>query len=160
MRYWAHLILSVYYLPYLPPWRWLIVVIIYYFQILNKKEHNIICSCVIRVIIETPYISNHMGPLYIETLYITMYIETSYIIISMMSCRQHGYPWPPLATSPYRSSPLADLKGHIPYPHIAAVCMFELAVLPLLGHMWGSIEVHHLWDRPCFSSSVLYVWFV
>ena len=24
----------------------------------------------------------------------------------------------------------------------------------------GSIRVHHLWVRPCFSSSVLHVWFV
>ena len=29
-----------------------------------------------------------------------------------------------LATFPYRSSPLAGLLGYIPYPHIAAVCMF------------------------------------
>ena len=36
------------------------------------------------------------------------------------------------------------LQGYIPYPHIAAVCMFELVVLLLLGHMWGSIGVHHL----------------
>ena len=40
------------------------------------------------------------------------------------------------------------------------VCMFELIVLLLLGHMRGSIEVHHLWARPCFSCSVLHVWFV
>ena len=44
-----------------------------------------------------------------------------------MSFRQHGYSWPSLATSHYRSSPLACLQGYIPYPHIAAVCMFELA---------------------------------
>ena len=62
-----------------------------------------------------------------------------------MSCRLHGYPWPSLATSPYRSSPLAGLQGYISYPHIAAVCMFELVVLHLLGHMWGSKGVHHLW---------------
>ena len=31
-----------------------------------------------------------------------------------------------LATSPYRSSPLAGLQGYIMYPYIAAVCMFEL----------------------------------
>ena len=49
--------------------------------------------------------------------------------------------WPSLATSPYRSSPRANLQGYIPYPHIAAVCMFELVVLLLLGHMWGSIGV-------------------
>ena len=56
-----------------------------------------------------------------------------------MSCRQHGYPWPSPATSPYCSSPLAGLQGYIPYLHIAAVCMFELVNLILLGHMWGSI---------------------
>ena len=62
----------------------------------------------------------------------------------MMSCRQHGYPRPSLATSPYYSSLLAGLQGYIPYPHRAAVCMFELVALLLLGHMWGSIGVHHL----------------
>ena len=67
-----------------------------------------------------------------------------------LSCRQHRYPWPSLATSPCRSSPLVGLQGYIPYPHIAAVCMFELVVLLLLGHMWGSIGVHHLWACPCF----------
>ena len=69
------------------------------------------------------------------------------IIIIMMSFRQHRYPWPSLATSPYRSSPLAGLQGYILYPRRAAVCMFELVVLLLLGHMWGSIGVHHLWAR-------------
>ena len=39
---------------------------------------------------------------------------------------------------------LAGLQGYIPYPHRAAVCMFELVVLLLLGHMWGSIGVHLL----------------
>ena len=29
-----------------------------------------------------------------------------------MLCRRHGYPWPSLATSPYRSSPMAGLQGH------------------------------------------------
>ena len=56
--------------------------------------------------------------------------------------------------------PLAGLQGYILYPHIAAECMFELVVLLLPGHMWGSIGVHHLWARPCFSSSVLHVWLV
>ena len=41
-----------------------------------------------------------------------------------MSGRKHGYPLPSLVTYPYRSSPLAGLQGYIPYPHIAAVCMF------------------------------------
>ena len=39
--------------------RGLIVVIVYYFQIWNKKDHNIIISRVI---------SSHMGPMYIETM--------------------------------------------------------------------------------------------
>ena len=86
--------------------------------------------------------------------------STRFYIIIIMSCNQHGYSWPSLATSPYRSSPLAGLQGYIPYSHRAAVCMFELVVLLLLGHMWGSIGVHHLWARPYFSSSVLHVWFV
>ena len=82
------------------------------------------------------------------------------IIIIIMLCRKHGYPWPSLATSPYHSSPLAGRQGYISYPHIAAVCMFELVILHLLGHMWGSIGVHHLWAHPFFSSSVLYVRFI
>ncbi len=32
-----------------------------------------------------------------------------------MSCHEHGYPWPSLATSPYHSSLLAGLQGYIPY---------------------------------------------
>ena len=70
------------------------------------------------------------------------------------------YPWPSLATPPYRSSLLVGLQDKIPYPHIAAECMFVLVVLLLHGHVWGSIGVHLLWVRPCFSSSgVLHVWF-
>ena len=45
---------------------------------------------------------------------------------------------------PYRSSPLASLLDYIPYPHIVAECMFVLVVLLLLGHVWGSIRLHHL----------------
>ena len=80
------------------------------------------------------------------------------IIITIMSYHKHGHLWPSLVSSHYRSSPLESLQGYIPYPHIAAVCMFELVVLLLPGHMWGSMGVHHLWARPCFSSSVLCVW--
>ena len=89
-----------------------------------------------------------------------LYTYIIIIMIIIMSCRKHGYPWPSLATSPCRSSYPAGLQGYIPYPHIAAGCMFELVVLLLLGHMWGSIGVHHLWARPCSSISVLHVWFV
>ena len=34
-------------------------------------------------------------------------------------------------------------QGYIPYPHRAAVCRFELVALLLLGHVKGSIGVHH-----------------
>ena len=54
-----------------------------------------------------------------------------------------------------------SLQDNIPYPHIAAECMFVLVVLLLHGHVWGSIRVHLLWVRPCFSSSDLhgkYTW--
>ena len=84
-------------------------------------------------------------------------VMTAIIIIIITSYRKHVYPRLSLATSPYSSSSLAVLQGYILYPHRAAVCMFELVVLLLLGHMWGSIGVHHLWARPCFSSSVLNV---
>ena len=35
---------------------------------------------------------------------------------------------------------MAGLQGYIAYPHIAAVCMFELVVLLLLGHKRGSMK--------------------
>ena len=82
------------------------------------------------------------------------------IIIIIMSRRQRGYPWPSLAISPYHSSPPAGLQGYILCPHIVAVCRFVLVVPLLHIHMWGSTGVHRLWARPCFSSSVLRVWFV
>ena len=92
----------------------------------------------------------------------TVLLEISSSSSSSASCRasKHEHPWPSVATSPYHSSPLAGLQGYTQYPHIADVCMFELVVLLLLSHMRGSIGVHHLWARPCFSSSVLHVWFV
>ena len=71
-----------------------------------------------------------------------------------MSCRQHRYPWPSLATSPYYSSPLAGLQGYILCPHIAAVCKFELVVLLLLGHIWGSIGVQSRYSYLI----ILFVW--
>ena len=76
-----------------------------------------------------------------------------YIII-MMTCRQLGYPWPSLATSLYHSSPPAGLQGYILCPHIVAECKFELVVLLLHGHMWGSIGVHHLYIYIYISYSV------
>ena len=73
---------------------------------------------------------------------------------------QHGYPWPSLATTPYRSLLPASPQAYTLYPHRAAVYRFEQVTLLVLGHVKGSIGVHHLWARLYFSSSVLYVWFI
>ena len=73
------------------------------------------------------------------------------IIIIIMSRYQHGYFWLSLATPPYRPLVLAGLQGYL---HRAAVCMFELDVLPLLVPLKGSTGVHHFWARPKFSNSV------
>ena len=54
----------------------------------------------------------------------------------------------------------SDPQGYIPYRHRAAVCRFELDVLPLLVHVKESTGVHHSRFRPYFSSSVRRVWFV
>ena len=81
-------------------------------------------------------------------------------IIIILSCHQHGYPWPFLAFSPYRLSLSVGPQGYTPYPHRAAVCRFKLVALLLLGHVKGPIGVHHLWACPYFSSSVLHVWFI
>ena len=82
---------------------------------------------------------NHRKITLMHQIYIYIYI------IIIMSCRQHRYPWPSLATSPFPSSPLACLQGYILCLHIVAVCRFELVVLLLHSHMWGSIGVHHLY---------------
>ena len=74
-------------------------------------------------------------------------------IIIILSCHQHGYPWPSLATLPYRLSLLGG-------PHIDAVYRFQLVALLLLGHVRGSMNVHHLWARPCFSCIILYICFI
>ena len=40
-------------------------------------------------------------------------------------------------------------------------CMHVRAGRPAFARPYvGSIGVHHLWARPCFSSSILHVWFV
>ena len=72
-----------------------------------------------------------------------------------MSCYQHGYFWPSLATPPYCPLLPASPQGYIPYQHRAAVCSFELDILPFLVDVKGSTGVHHLWAHPYFSSSVV-----
>ena len=94
----------------------------------------------------------------LKTILKDLWINAKIIII--MSRHQHGYTWASLATPPYRPLLSAGLQGNIPYRHRAAVCRFELVVLPLLVHVKGSTGVHLLWARPYFSSSVLHVWFI
>ena len=106
------------------------------------------------------FVWKHFVDVMLRTHWICKIHRRQLIIIIIVSCPKHGYPWSSLATSIYCASPLAALQVYIQYPHIAAVCIFELVVLLLLSHMWGSIGVHHLWARPWFSRSVLHVWFV
>ena len=120
--------------------------------ILHILKHSIFQVCVYYHIYPTPPLGQDMTQ--------GQFIKRSFIIIIIMSRRQRGYPWPSLAISPYHSSPPAGLQGYILCPHIVAVCMFVLVVPLLHIHMWGSTGVHRLWARPCFSSSVLRVWFV
>ena len=78
---------------------------------------------------------------------VNLYIKILYIKDLYIYRHHHHHVVPParislilsLVPSPYRSSPLAGLQGYIPYPHIAAVCMFQLVVLLLPG---VSINIH------------------
>ena len=72
-----------------------------------------------------------------------MYMHTNTCISSSSRTASTDIPDPLSPLLPYHSSLLAGLQGYIPYPHIAAVCMFVLVILLLLGHMWGSIGVNH-----------------
>ena len=73
------------------------------------------------------------------------------ILIIIMSCRQHGYPWTPLAISLYRSLLLAGSQGDIPYPHRAAVCMYVRAGRPAFARPY--VGVHR--STSLMSSSLL-----
>ena len=83
---------------------------------------------------------------------------------SILSCSHHHHhhrvvPLAQISLTLYRHFSLSLIafgRSSGQHPVTAhSCCMFELVVLPLLGHMWGSIGVNHLWARPCFSSSVL-----
>ena len=88
------------------------------------------------------------------------------IIIIIMSCRLHGYPWPSLATSPCRSSPPASLQGYIPYPHIAAGCIYVRAgrsafARPYFGvHRSTSLMSSSLLLQQCPACLVRLTWIV
>ena len=57
---------------------------------------------------------NLINTLALKTLILQLNMK-GFIII--MSCHQHGYPWPSLATPPYHPSLLAGPPGYIPYLH-------------------------------------------
>ena len=88
------------------------------------------------------------------------------IIIIIMSCRKHGYPWPSLASSPNCSLPLAGLQGYIPYPHIAAVCMYVWAGRPAFArpyvgfHRNTSLKSSSLLLQQCPACLVRLTWIV
>ena len=73
-----------------------------------------------------------------------------YIIIIIMSCRQHGYPWPSLATSPISfiasgsSSGLHPVSSH-------SCCMYVRAGRPAFA--WPYVGVHR--STSLTSSSLL-----
>ena len=70
----------------------------------------------------------------------------------ILSRRQHGSPWPSLATRLYRPSLPRGLPGYILYRHRLVLYRFLLAVLPLLVHVKGSTGVYHLRVHPYFCS--------
>ena len=93
-------------------------------------------------------------------------VETiAVLIIIIILFHQHRYPCPFLDTPPYRSSLPAGPQCYTPYSHRAAVCRFELVVLLFLGHVKGSIGVHHWWARTlllqqCLACLVRLIWTV
>ena len=76
------------------------------------------------------------------------------ISIIITSHNQHGYPWSSLATPPYRPLLPAGLQGYIPYRHTAAVCRFELVVLPSFVHRTTSLISSSLLLQQCSACLV------
>ena len=88
-------------------------------------------------------IIHYLDKLYIHLIYIYIYIHIYiyiYIYIYIMSFYQDGYFWPSLVTP--LNCPLlpAGPQVYIPHRHRAALCRFELDVLPLLVHVKGQKE--------------------
>ena len=77
--------------------------------------------------------------IYICMVYVCIHLKIHhkclYLYIIIMLHNQHKYPWPSLTPLPYRPLLPAGPQGYIPYWHRAAVCRFELVVLPLLTHV-------------------------
>ena len=71
------------------------------------------------------------------------------VIIIIMLCCRHRYPWPSLATFPYCPSPLVGLQSHIPYPH--SCWMYVQAGRPAFARPY--VGVHR--STSLMSSSLL-----
>ena len=71
------------------------------------------------------------------------------IIIIIMSRRQRGYPWPSLATPPYRPLLAIGLQGYIPYRDRAAVCRPAFARLCERVHKSTSLISSSLLLQQC-----------
>ena len=69
---------------------------------------------------------------------VCMCVHSSSSSSSSSSCRATGFPWISLTTPPYRPLLPAGPQGYTPYRHRAAVCRFELVILPLHVHVKGS----------------------
>ena len=97
-----------------------------------------------------------------ESLFQGISYFNSIIISSSSSCRaiSTDIPDPLSLPPPYRPLLLAGPQGYSPYRHWAAVCRFQLVVLPSHVYVKGSTGLHHLWARPYFSSSFLLAWLV
>ena len=73
-------------------------------------------------------------------------IYSLFLTLDILCHHHHVVPLAVISLAPSRHFFLSFIasgrsSSYIPYPHIAAVCMFVLVVLLLLGHMWGSIGV-------------------
>ena len=115
------------------------------------RDSYVLCIYVMNILCTFPkFMYGHVTLAYYQMVYAQARVHPWEFTI-ILSCHQHRYPWPSLATPPYRSSLLAGPQGYTRYPHRATVCKFVLVALLLLGHAKGSTGVHHLWARPYFS---------
>ena len=80
-------------------------------------------------------------------------------IITKSHCK-HRFPWLFLSIGPYHPSLLASLPNYILCPYRAVIDRSLLVGQHWHDHLKKSIEEHHLWVRPCSSSSVPHVLFI
>ena len=82
---------------------------------INQSPHKMYSNNILNFQESTTILNTHtkkVWKLIVCTSYLPWYAY-AIIIIIIMSCWKHGYPWPSLATFPYRSSPQAGLLDNI-----------------------------------------------